>query len=121
MEPVVLIAQITVALGIINVWLLRSDKPTSWRGGDAGSMKEEFAVYGLPPWSVRVIGALKLSLAALLLAGIWFPSLAKPAAAGVGLLMLGAVAMHLRVRDPIRRSLPAFSLLVLSTLIAVAA
>jgi hypothetical protein len=33
-------------------------------------------------------------------------------------LMFGAVSMHLKVKDPLQRSLPAFCLLVLPVLIA---
>lgn len=48
------IIQLVIALGILNVWLLRFGKTTAWRGGAAKNMKEEFAVYGLPSWSVGV-------------------------------------------------------------------
>ncbi|HEY5764476.1 MAG TPA: DoxX family protein [Candidatus Deferrimicrobiaceae bacterium] len=64
-----------------------------------------------------MVGFFKISLAILLLAGIWIPSVTKPAATGIALLMLGAVSMHLKVRDPIKKSLPAFSLLVLSLVV----
>ncbi|MHC4922448.1 MAG: DoxX family protein [Planctomycetota bacterium] len=68
-------------------------------------MKEEFAVYGLPAWSVGVVGFLKILLAALLIAGIWLPAVTKPAAIGMAVLMLGAVSMHIKVKDPLQRSL----------------
>jgi len=47
MDIIALIFQIIVPLGIFNVWLLRIGKTTSYRGGDARTLKEEFAVYGL--------------------------------------------------------------------------
>ncbi len=119
MEWLVITSQVVVALGLLNVWLLRAGKPTEWRGGDAQNMREEFAVYGLPPWFMRVIGTLKIMLALLLLVGLAVPVLTKPAAIGVAVLMLGAVAMHFKVGDPVKRALPASSLLALSTLIAV--
>jgi uncharacterized membrane protein YphA (DoxX/SURF4 family) len=111
--------QVVIAIGILNVWLLRFGKPTEWRGGDAKNMKEEFAVYGLPAWSVGLVGFLKILLAALLIAGIWLPVVTKPAAIGMAVLMLGAVSMHIKVKDPLQRSLPAFCVLVLSVLVAV--
>ncbi|HEY5764475.1 MAG TPA: hypothetical protein VIS30_00470 [Candidatus Deferrimicrobiaceae bacterium] len=43
MESIVLASRIVIALGLLNVWLLRAGKPTDWRGGDARNMKEEFA------------------------------------------------------------------------------
>lgn len=118
MHLVTIILQVIVALGILNVWLLRYSKATEWRGGDARNMKEEFAVYGLPEWAVGGVGFLKLLFAAGLLAGIWFPSVVQPAAFGLAALMLGAVAMHFKVKDPIKRALPAFVMLVMSLLVA---
>jgi len=120
MDTVILVIQIVVALGIYNVWLLRRDRATAWRGGPARSMKEEFAVYGLPPWFMTVVGSLKLLFATMLLAGIWVPALTKPAAAGLALLMLGALAMHFKVSDPVKRSLPALSMFLMSVVLAVA-
>jgi uncharacterized membrane-anchored protein len=118
MKTLISIFQIIIALGILNVWLLRKNKPSIWRGGQAKSLKEEFAAYGLPISMMRVVGFLKVWMAVMLIAGLWVPSLVKPAAGAVVLLMLGAVSMHLKVRDPFRKSLPAFVLLVLSLIVA---
>jgi uncharacterized membrane protein YphA (DoxX/SURF4 family) len=118
MDIAIMIIQIIIALGIFNVWLLRYNKATSYRGGGASNMKEEFRVYGLPAWSVNVVGFLKLVLAVLLLIGIWFPVVVLPAAAGMAILMIGALAMHFKVKDPLMRSLPAFSMLVMSLAVA---
>jgi hypothetical protein len=82
-------------------------------------MKEEFAVYGLPPWSVPLIGALKILCAIGLLVGIWLPRLVNPSATGLAILMLGAVVMHVKVGDPPKKSLPAFTLLVLNVLVVI--
>jgi uncharacterized membrane protein YphA (DoxX/SURF4 family) len=114
------VIQVVIALGIYNVWLVRFGKSTDWRGGTARNLKEEFAVYGLPGWFMGVVGFLKLLFATLLIAGIWFPAVTRPAAAGLAVLMLGAVAMHMKVKDPLKRSLPAFTMLVLSVIVAVA-
>jgi hypothetical protein len=117
MEYFVNALQVVIALGIVNVWILRSGKSTNWRGGAAKSMREEFAVYGLPAWFMALIGALKCILAALLVAGIWIPVLTMPAALAMAFLMLGAVSMHIRVKDSPKKSLPAFTMLVLSLLV----
>lgn len=106
--------QIAIALGIFNVWLLRYDKSTPWRGGTARNLKEEFAAYGLSIAFMRSIGALKISCAALLMAGLWWPVLIKPAAGVLAVLMMGAIAMHWRIKDPAQRSLPAFTMLLLT-------
>ena len=107
------ILQITAALGLLNVWLLRFNRPTAYRGGDAGSMREEFAQYGLPAWFAYVVGTLKIGSALALLAGIWLPAAVLPAAALICILMLGALAMHASIRDPLKKSLPALGMLVI--------
>ena len=118
MTIVVMIIQIVIALGIFNVWLLRYGKPSIWRGGDAQNMTEEFQVYGLPTWFVCVIRFLKVACAVLLIIGLWLPAVTKPAAIVIAILMLGAVVMHVKVKDPLKKSLPAFSLLLLCLIVA---
>lgn len=119
METFVMVLQVLIALGILNVWLLRFGKATAWRGGSATNMKEEFAVYGLPAWAVGVVGFLKVLLAILLIVGLWVPSVTRPAAVGLAFLMLGAVAMHVKVKDPAKKSVPAASVLILCLIVAV--
>jgi len=113
--------QIIVALGLLNVWVLRFHQNTGYRGGDARSMKEEFAFYGLPAQLVYVVGALKIAVALFFIIGLWIHSLVFPAALLLCLLMLGALAMHLKVRDPLKKSLPALAVLVLSVAISLLA
>jgi len=112
------VIQVIIALGILNVWLLRFNKPSEWRGKRSLNMREEFAAYGLPGWSVFVVGAMKITLATFLLVGLFVPEVTEPAAVGLALLMLGAVLMHIRVKDPSKRSLPALTLLILCVLLA---
>ncbi len=114
MPTAVIVAQVVIALGIANVWLIRPAKATAYRGGGAKTMKEEFAVYGMSETMMKLIGAAKLTLAAALLVGIAVPVLVKPAAFAMAALMLGAVSMHLKVNDPPLKSLPAFTMLALS-------
>lgn len=118
METILIALQIIIALGIFNVWILRFGKSSNWRGGEAKNMKEEFQVYGLPSWFVGVIGFLKILFALMLVIGLWIPALVQPAATGIAVLMLGAIVMHIKVKDPLTKSLPAFSLLVLSAIVA---
>jgi uncharacterized membrane protein YphA (DoxX/SURF4 family) len=117
MEILIKIIQVIIALGLLNVWLIRANKQTRYRGGDAKNIREEFANYGLPYWFMILIGILKVGFAILLIVGLWFPSLTYISAIGIALLMAGALAMHIRVKDPLIKSLPAFSLLVLSLVI----
>ena len=113
-----LVLQVIIAVGLVNVWLLRFSKATPYRGGTAESMREEFAVYGLAPFMMYSVGGLKLAIAASMIAGIWLPLLVLPSAAILILLMLGAFSMHLKVKDPLVKAVP--SLLMLAMAIAVA-
>ena len=118
-DSVVVVAlKVVIAVGIFNVWVLRFGRATPWRGGGAPNMKEEFRAYGLPSWSIPIVGAAKLLLAALLLLGIWFSVLTRPAAIGLAILMLGAVAMHFKIKDPPRRALPAFTIVAMCIVVA---
>ena len=118
MGPLIVILQIVAALGLLNVWLLRATRPTAYRGADAANLREEFAAYGLPAWMVVVVGVLKVGAALALLAGIWYRPLVLPAALLVCVLMLGALAMHFKIHDPLRKSAPAAGMLALAVLIA---
>ncbi|MEO6741244.1 MAG: DoxX family protein [Chthoniobacteraceae bacterium] len=118
MEYLLIALQLIVGLGILNVWMLRSGKATPYRGGEARNLREEFAAYGLPFWFMCVIGVLKVGLALSLLAAIWIHRVAQPAAIGLGVLMLGAFVMHLKVKDPIKKALPSIAVLAMCAAIA---
>lgn len=108
------IAQTGAALWILNVWFLRYDKDTGYRGGGATNMKDEFANYGLPEQSVYAVGAAKVGLAIFMLIGLKVPKLARPASLGLAAFMVGALGMHAKVGDPLERSIPAISTLAAS-------
>ena len=111
------ILQIIAALGIFNVWLLRFGQDTEYRGGKASNMNEEFVVYGLPTVAVYIIGFLKVVSAIGLLAGIFLQSFVIPSAILLATLMLGAFGMHLKIRDPFKKSIPALIMLALCVVI----
>lgn len=113
MEYLRITLQLIVALSLLNVWLLQNKKPTRWRGGNATTLTEEFAVYGLPMWMCYLVGFLKVSLALVLLIGIFFPFLIAAAAAGLAFLLLGSIIMHLKIKDPLMKSFPAFLFLTM--------
>ena len=108
------ILQVLIALGLLNVWLLRFKKSTAYRGGSAQTLPDEFAVYGLPKWFMYIVGSLKIIIATILLVSVAMPSLFGLAVYALGvlaLLMIGAVAMHIKVRDPLIKMLPAMVML----------
>jgi hypothetical protein len=119
MKGLAILSQIAIASGILNVWLLRPAKATAWRGGQATTLREEFTVYGLGEWFMVTIGFFKILLATLLIVGIWVPQVTRPAALGMAILMVGAVAMHFKVRDPFKKSIPALTVFVLALGLAV--
>jgi uncharacterized membrane protein YphA (DoxX/SURF4 family) len=118
MQTFIVALQVVIALSIFNVWILRRNIPTRWRGGSARTLEEEFAEYGLSPWLMKCVGAAKLSLAVALLVGLQYRPLVAPAATLLAMMMLAAVVMHVRVSDPWLRSVPALTLLVLSAIVA---
>lgn len=111
---VIQLVQVVVALGLLNVWLLRAGLATGFRGGQASSLKEEFRVYGLPDFMFYLVGTLKIVSALGLLAGLWMPALTQPSAIVVVVLMLGALSMHIKVKDPFVKSIPALFMLLMS-------
>ena len=86
MEKLLIALQLVVALGILNVWLLRAGRPTPFRGGDSKNLREEFAVYGLPFWFMCTVGVLKVGFALALIVAVWIHGVAQPAAIGLGRL-----------------------------------
>jgi hypothetical protein len=112
------IISIIIALGIFNVWIFRFNKSSEYRAGNAKNMKEEFSVYGLSGSFMKFIGFLKITLSLLLIMSTWIPAVARPSAIGMAVLMIGAIFMHFRAKDPPKKSLPAFTLLVLSLIVA---
>ena len=111
--------QVIVGLGLLNVWLVRGRSATSYRGGAAQTLKEEFAAYGLPGFAFYLVGALKIGAACVLIAGVWFALPVQEAAGLVAALMMGAIAMHFKVGDPLLKSLPAALMLAMSATIVV--
>lgn len=112
-SPMLVILQLVVGLGLLNVWMIRRRGPTGYRGGQAQTLRGEFEAYGLPSWMFFVVGGLKVVAGLALIAGIWVPVLVRPAALVVAALMVGAIAMHVKVKDPVQRSLPALAVLVM--------
>ena len=109
--------QIVAGLGIFNVWLLRFGQDTEYRGANASNMREEFLVYGLPTVALYIVGFLKIMSAIGLIVGIFLQSLVIPSAILLAALMIGAFGMHLKIKDPIKKSYPALSILFMIALI----
>ena len=111
------ILSVVVGLTVINVWLFRSDKSTSYRGGDANSLMEEFVVYGLGDYFLT-IGIIKVGLAVLLILSLYYKKLRMFSALGIGLMMIVAIYMHFSIGDELIKSMPASIMLLSCLLIA---
>ena len=105
------ILTVVVSLTVINVWLFRSNKSTSYRGGDATNLMEEFEVYGLSDYFL-IIGIIKVSLAILLLVGVFYKKLTLFSASGIAIMMLAAAYFHFSVGDELIKALPSSAMLL---------
>ena len=113
----ILVLQLIISIGLINVWFFRFNKATQYRGGNAKNMREEFQAYGLPAWSMYLVGAAKVVIAVMLIVSIWFKELLVYNLLALAVLMIAAVLMHIKVKDPIKKSYPALSILFMIALI----
>ena len=101
------LAQIIVAVAVGYVWIFRFD-----------NIVNEFKHYGLGDLTRTMVGAAKLILATLLVAGIWYPGLVLVPAVLMGLLMAAAQYFHFKVNNPMSKRLPSLVLLALCGFIA---
>jgi hypothetical protein len=119
-DYVIIVLKVIIGISMLNVWLIQSKKPTKWRGGNAENIMEEFKVYGLSKPFCYFIGFLKVSLALLLLASIQFEDLALFGSLGLTILLFGSIIMHIKVKDKLYKSFPAFLFIVMNLVIAYA-
>lgn len=101
------IAQLIVAVSIVIVWVFRFD-----------NIVKEFNQYGLSTLVRSAVGSAKISLATLLVAGIWFPALVLPSALAMAFLMVSAQYFHFKVSNPWQKRIPSLFLLILCLFIA---
>jgi len=100
-------AQIVIALSICFVWIVRYD-----------NIVREFKQYGIPDLLRNLVGASKIALSTLLIAGIWYPKLVLIPALLMAFLMLCAQAAHVKVKNPLLKFVPSALLLILSLFVA---
>lgn len=117
MEYLAIIIKLIISISVLNVWLLRTNKSTQWRGANAESLKDEFKAYGLSTTMMKIVGAIKILLALLLLVSIFYPPVEKIGAIGMAIMMLGAISMHIKINDTLKKSLPAFIFFSLSIIL----
>ena len=117
-EYIIIFLKIIVGVSIINVWLIQPNKPSKWRGGDATTITEEFSVYGLSKTFYYIVFAVKVGLAILLLVSIKYDVFSLYSSIGLAALLGGSIAMHLKVKDALFKSFPAFLFMIMNLIIA---
>lgn len=94
-----------------------------WYGANlfrSRAMVAEFERYHLAPYRT-LVGALQMAAAVGLLAGLRFRPLLVLSAGGLAAMMLGAIAVRLRAREPLAAAIPALLLLCVNLFIVRAA
>jgi hypothetical protein len=91
----------------VVVWVFRFD-----------NIVKEFKQYELSDLTRSMVGASKISLATLLVAGIWYPGLVFYPAIVMAFLMICAQWAHFKVKNPFSKHLPSLVLLLLSLFVA---
>ena len=107
MENLLCLAQLVVALSVAFVWIFRYD-----------NVVKEFTQFGLNELTRNFVGATKIALATLLVAGIWYPLLVQIPSVLMGLFMIAAQYFHFKIKNPFSKHLPSLILLMLCAIIA---
>jgi hypothetical protein len=106
MNTLIIIAQLIVALSVYYVWIFRYEVVII-----------EFKQFGVSDLTRTFVGAFKVSLATLLVAGVWFPPLIDISAIPMGIFMLAAQFYHFKIKNPFVKHMPSLFLLLLCILI----
>lgn len=101
------IAQVMIAVAIAIVWVFRFY-----------NVEKEFRQYGLSDLVRNMVGASKIALSTLLVAGIWYPGLVLGSALLMALLMVAAQFFHFKSKHPWLYHMPSLFLLILCGFIA---
>ena len=80
----------------------------------APRMRKSAAHFGIPWPPYRLIGVAELAAAAGILIGLWWHPLGLAAAAGMALLLLGAIIAHRKAADSAKEMAPAVLALLLT-------
>ena len=102
-----IIAQILVAIAILIIWVFRFY-----------NVEKEFRSYGLSDLTRNIVGASKIILSTLLVAGIWYKDLLFVSSLLMASLMLAAQYYHFKAKHPWLYFVLSFLLLLLCLFIA---
>lgn len=107
MHTLSIFAQLIVAFSVSYVWIFRYD-----------NIVREFKQYRISDLLRNLVGAAKIALSTLLVAGIWYPALVLIPSLLMAVLMLCAQAAHANVNNPVIKFVPSAVLFVLCVFVA---
>ena len=107
MKEFIILAQVIVAISVYFVWIFRFH-----------NVVKEFEEFGLSDVVRNFVGASKISIAALLIVGVWQSSYVFISSILMGLFMIAAQYFHFKVKNPFIKHLPSLILLILCAFIA---
>lgn len=107
MQNLLILSQIIISFSIIIVWVFRHE-----------NIVLEFKQYGLSNLLRNIVGALKISLATILVLGIWYHEFLFLSSLMMAFLMLCAQFFHFKAKNNWIKFLPSLSLFILSIFIA---
>ena len=105
-ESIVSALKILTAVTVFFVWVVRYE-----------NIKKEFLHYNLPNWVRDPVGILKISFTLMIQSSD--NEVVIIGGAGIAFLMSAAIITHLRVKNPIHKMLPAFTMLTISLIILI--
>ena len=106
------ILQLFIGISIVFIWVGRTTVASSYRVGNAQTLSEEFTEAGLTQNVYMVMRVLKPIFAFLLVIGIVYKPFFIPCMTFTTLAMIGAVYAHVKVKDELKKMIPAITLLV---------
>jgi amino acid transporter len=104
MDVAISALKIIAAVSVYFVWVVRYD-----------NIKKEFQSYNLPKMFRDLVGILKISFTVML--QFENNNLIMVGSLGIVVLMLGAVATHVRMKNPAKDMLPAITMLSIGLII----
>jgi hypothetical protein len=96
--------KVFLSVSLFFVWVVRYD-----------SITKEFDHYKLPEWFRDFVGILKLSFSVMILYNN--NELVMVGCVGIIVLMVGAIGTHIRVKNPLHKTIPAVAVLSLCAVI----
>jgi fatty acid desaturase len=107
MEDLTKLIQMTLSISVAYVWVFRFH-----------NVLTEFKKFGLSDLTRNFVGATKISLATMLVVGLWYSSLVFIPSVLMGLFMIAAQYFHFKTRSPFIKHLPSLILLILCAFVA---